>query len=133
MPELGGRYGVRRVEMSREGGNVTTIATKSPSQYEITLPIQNRSPSTKSPSRFVVWTLKIGFMRELGGCFCLRRAEKSRRPGAGRAERSRRPGAGRVTMPVKGGKGVNPSLSTKPTIAQLEQTHGISHKSANNS
>lgn len=55
--------------MSREGGNVTTIATKSPSQYEITLPIQNRSPSTKSPSRFAVKTLKKRVCARTGRVF----------------------------------------------------------------
>lgn len=45
--ELGGRYGLWKAKMSREGGNATTNATKSPSLCRIVLPVQNRPPDLR--------------------------------------------------------------------------------------
>ena len=63
----------RRVEMSQ----IT---------HKITLPIQNHPPDLQLRPQ------KRGFVRELGGFFCLWRAEKSRRPGARRVKTSREGG-----------------------------------------
>ena len=70
--------------MSREGGNVLGGRKTHHLRHKTTLLMQNRPPNAKIPSRFAVKTLKIGFMREVGGCFFLVRVEWSRRAGTGR-------------------------------------------------
>ena len=82
MRELGGCFCLGRVEMSWEGEKPTTYATKPPSPCNTTLPVPNRPPDLQ-------FGQKIGFMRELGGCFCLVRVEWSRQPGTRRVETSR--------------------------------------------